>query len=210
MNRHVTRRVAGDRREPSRGDQQRSAILRALTEQLATVPLTDLSVLKIADHAGVTRTVFYFYFESKYAALAAALQEVWDEFAAAREPVEVLDGDTPPTDRIHRGIADAVAIWQRHGPLIRALLQGRESDPQLARMWQQLTEGTADSFTATLTTLRDQGRITPASPDLRALVDVLLGMTAWTLTEQAALDEAALGRRIEAMTVVWNVAVFGA
>ncbi|MFE3105607.1 TetR/AcrR family transcriptional regulator, partial [Nocardia tengchongensis] len=77
MTQAAARTVAGDRRPPSRGDQQRALIIDAVTDLLRTVSITDMSVLRIAKHAGVSRPAFYFYFESKYSVVAAALEEVW-------------------------------------------------------------------------------------------------------------------------------------
>ena len=53
-----------------RGDRQRKAILGAVRELLQEVPFDDLSVSTISDRAGVARSGFYFYFDSKYAVLA--------------------------------------------------------------------------------------------------------------------------------------------
>jgi TetR/AcrR family transcriptional regulator, ethionamide resistance regulator len=47
--------------------------------------------MQIAQQAGVTRPVFYFYFETKYAVVAAALEQVWNEFDAARTGVRPDD-----------------------------------------------------------------------------------------------------------------------
>jgi AcrR family transcriptional regulator len=48
-----------------RGDRQRHAILRAVRELLEEKPFAQLSVSGISDRAGVARSGFYFYFDSK-------------------------------------------------------------------------------------------------------------------------------------------------
>ena len=53
-----------------RGDRQRQAIVQAVRELLEERPFAQLSVSTISDRAGVARSGFYFYFDSKYAVLA--------------------------------------------------------------------------------------------------------------------------------------------
>ena len=80
----------------SRGDRQRDAIVAAVRELLQERTFADLSVSTISERAGVARSGFYFYFDSKYAVLAVMLAdaiEVLDNLThdfAPREP-----GETP-------------------------------------------------------------------------------------------------------------------
>lgn len=53
-----------------RGDKQRQAILQAVRELLEERPFAELSVATISNRAGVARSGFYFYFDSKYSVLA--------------------------------------------------------------------------------------------------------------------------------------------
>ena len=53
-----------------RGDKQRQAIVQAVRDLLEEKPFAELSVSTISDRAGVARSGFYFYFDSKYAVLA--------------------------------------------------------------------------------------------------------------------------------------------
>src|SRR5882762_3501055 len=80
----------------SRGDRQREAIVTAVRELLEERSFADLSVSTISERAGVARSGFYFYFDSKYAVLAVILAEageLLDQLThdfAPREP-----GETP-------------------------------------------------------------------------------------------------------------------
>src|ERR1700752_3349816 len=135
------RTVSGDRRPPSKGDRQRGRIIDAVAELLADVPFADLSVARIAQLAGVTRSAFYFYFESKYAVVSAALEQVWAEFDAAT--VELAENDVGEAPRTfnERMIGAAIqVVWQRNGPLRRACQQGRQSDPQLRGLWDRFVD----------------------------------------------------------------------
>jgi len=80
----------------SRGDRQREAIVTAVRELLEERSFADLSVSTISERAGVARSGFYFYFDSKYAVLAVILAEAGElldkitHHFAPREP-----GETP-------------------------------------------------------------------------------------------------------------------
>src|ERR1700709_1291623 len=59
----------------SRGDRQRDAIVAAVRELLHERSFADLSVSTISERAGVARSGFYFYFDSKYAVLAVVVSD---------------------------------------------------------------------------------------------------------------------------------------
>ena len=69
----------------SRGDRQRDAIITAVRDLLER-SFADLSVSTISERAGLARSGFYFYFDSKYAVLAVILADA----------SELLDSLTPP------------------------------------------------------------------------------------------------------------------
>ena len=78
----VSQAASRDRDAPAirrRGDKQRQAILQAVRELLEERPFAELSVSTISMRAGVARSGFYFYFDSKYAVLAQILAEAAEE-----------------------------------------------------------------------------------------------------------------------------------
>ena len=203
-------RFAGDRRTPGRGDPQRTRLIDAVVDLLGTTTIADLSVMRIAKHAGVTRGVFYFYFESKYAVLAAALGRVWDEFAEARTMTADLDPSLPPAVLTRSLVLDAVTIWHRHHALIAAVVQARSSDGQLAQLWDGLTSGTARQVGRVITELYAAGRIRPSADNLPLLVDTLFGMTIWALLEAGGdTDAAARDQLVDVISAVWLASVWG-
>ena len=66
---------------------RRRALLDGFADLLATRPLEDIGILEIAREAGVGRSAFYAYFDSKYAALAVLTSEVWSIHAEQDEGV---------------------------------------------------------------------------------------------------------------------------
>jgi TetR/AcrR family transcriptional regulator, ethionamide resistance regulator len=201
--------VVGDRRPPSRGDRQRARIIASVTDLLGDIAVTDLSVMRIAKEAGVTRPVFYFYFESKYAAVAAALELVWQEFDAARNLTNPGDVTSGPRAVTRQLLGNAVAVWRRNSGLLNACVLARTSDPQLDAMWRSFVTAQTRRIIELFTGLREPIRVRPTSDDLPGLVEVLLGMTVWALLEESAeTDPAASDLRMDSVTAVWVAAIW--
>ena len=80
----------------SRGDRQRDAIITAVRELLEQRSFGDLSVSTISERAGVARSGFYFYFDSKYAVLAVILADAMEELDKLTHDFAPRDaGETP-------------------------------------------------------------------------------------------------------------------
>lgn len=204
-------RLAGDRRTPGRGDPQRARLIDAVLELLHTNSIAELSVMQIAKHAGVTRPVFYFYFASKYAVLAAALGQVWAEFAAARRLTDDLDLTQSPALITRSLTGAAVDVWHEHHALIAAVLEARSSDAALARLWDELTAEASRQVCQVIDVLKAADRVRPASDNLPLLVDTLFGMTVWSLLTAggAAADSPTRKELVDVISAVWLASVWG-
>src|SRR3979409_2465 len=114
----------------SRGDRQREAIVTAVRELLEERSFADLSVSTISERAGVARSGFYFYFDSKYAVLAVILadaSELLDSLThhfAPREP-----GETPAAFA-KRMVGSAAAVDANNDPVVTAWGGARTTDTQ--------------------------------------------------------------------------------
>lgn len=193
----------------TRGDQQRAAIIDAVTDLLRTVPIADLSIGRITARTGLTRSGFYFYFGSKYAVVAAALHEVWAELDDATSALATYDFEEPPAAFSGRMIAEAIAVWRSHNALLNACINARDSDPRLGAMLDEFVGTLAGKLGAFIERMRDEGHMAPASTDIPALTHALVGMTIWALHTES--DHAALApdRVMAAVGAVWLAAAWG-
>ena len=208
MTRTGERRLAGDRRPPSRGDRQRAVILDAVAELLRTVPIADLSVSRIAEQAGVTRPAFYFYFDSKHAAVAAALQQVWADMEVATAGLDDFDFQEPSGVFSSRMIDNAVAVWRRHAPLLTACAQA--TDPQLTAIWDEFVGGLVSRLTRFVERVHAAGALLPVSRDLHALVDSRVGATIWVLLDEVRRPRPEFdARRLATVRRLWLASIWG-
>ena len=192
----------------SRGDRQRDAIVAAVRELLQEQAFADLSVSTISERAGVARSGFYFYFDSKYAVLAVMLADAMAELDklthdfAPREP-----GETPEAFA-ERMVGSAAAMFASNDPVMRACTVAQNTDAQIRDMMNDFE----DTVIAKIVGLVEQDAgARPISDDVPALVRMLTATTAMTLTH----DSAFVGRgqdprrAVEVLERLWLSALWG-
>ena len=191
----------------TRGDRQREAIVTAVRELLQERSFADLSVSTISERAGVARSGFYFYFDSKYAVLAMILAEsgeLLDQLThdfAPREP-----GETP--EAFVKRMVGAAAVHANNDPVLTACAVARNTDAQIREMMDDFY----DSVMAKIVTLLEQDAdARPISDDLPALVRTLAAVTTMTLTHDSTFvgrgeDPA---RAVDIVERLWLNALWG-
>src|SRR5215217_6932226 len=94
----------------SRGDRQRDAIVTAVRELLQERSFADLSVSTISERAGVARSGFYFYFDSKYDVLAFIVKDALAELDDLTHDFAPRDPDESPQSFARRMVGSAAAV----------------------------------------------------------------------------------------------------
>jgi AcrR family transcriptional regulator len=202
--------VAPERRGPTRGDRRRRAILDAVEELLRDRSIAELSVEDVASAAGITRSGFYFYFDSKYAALGALLAGVWDEMARAAAPF--LEGsEQPPAHYVRSVLRDVGVAWRTHEHLLVAMVDAAVTDPGARALWEAWIGRFSDLAAERIEAERTAGRAPSGPPEAGALARVLLAMN-----ERAFYGDSRRGARaaegertVEALAGAWLAAVWG-
>jgi AcrR family transcriptional regulator len=192
----------------SRGDRQRDAIVAAVRELLQERSFADLSVSTISERAGVARSGFYFYFDSKYAVLAVILAdagELLDSLThhfAPREP-----GETPPAFA-KRMVGSAAAVYDNDDPVLRACAVARNTDAQIREMMDDFDDAIIDKIIALLEQDPDAR---PVSDDLPALVRTLAATTTMTIAQDSAFvgRDGDSRRAVDALERLWVSAIWG-
>ena len=202
-------RAAGaalDRRTPARGDQRRTALLESLDHYLHDSSLDSINIADISRRAGVTRSAFYFYFENKAAAVAALMEQMYDEALAAGA---VLIGDVgTPRQRVEATINGLFDAWERHQHLFRATLEARVGNPAVQELWDADRQSFVEPVAAMIEAERARGRA-PDGPDATALATVLLELN------DRALERLSIGRalpredHVEAVVTIWLRTIYG-
>ncbi|MDT5207807.1 MAG: hypothetical protein QOF67_222 [Mycobacterium sp.] len=192
----------------TRGDRQREAIVTAVRELLQERSFADLSVSTISERAGVARSGFYFYFDSKYAVLAVILAdagELLDSLThhfAPREPGE------SPQAFAKRMVGSAAAVYANDDPVLKACAVARNTDAQIREMMDDFYDGIIEKLIALL---EQDADARPISDDLPALVRTLSAVTSFTLTQDSAFvgrgEDSA--RAVDIVERLWLSAFWG-
>lgn len=202
----MTRAEPVEGRGPYRGDQRRTALLRALDELLRDGTLDSINIAEISRRAGVTRSAFYFYFENKAAAVASLMTEMYDEAFAAAQCL--LDESRPPRERIEGTIRGLFAAWDSHQHLYRAMLDARHSNASVREFWEDDRESFVQPVASMIEAERAAGRA-PEGPPASALAAVLLELNDRALEQLAAGDPLPVDLRAEVLVTIWLRAVYG-
>jgi AcrR family transcriptional regulator len=197
---------------PGRADGRdvRALILDATERLLAGQRFESLSVAGILKAAAVSRGSFYFYFPNKHAVLAELVRRA---VGGAREAAGVwtADDSDSPGAALRQGTREGARLWAAHAPVLRAIVENWQSDPELAGLWTQMMDGFATAATERILADRAAGRAPARDDDPRALATVLCWMSERAYYLAAIGHPAFTGeeRLVDALTEVWTAAVYG-
>jgi AcrR family transcriptional regulator len=198
-------RSTTDRRPPARGDQRRTALLRSLDEHLQESSLESVNIADISRAAGVTRSAFYFYFENKQAAVAALMENMYDE---AVEATALLGGSDTPAQNIEATIRSLFGAWERHRHLYRAMLDARATSAAVREMWESDRASFVPLVAEVIEGERAAGRA-PDGPDAGDLATVLLELNDRALERLARGDGLAREALTGTVVHVWLCSIYG-
>jgi AcrR family transcriptional regulator len=192
--------------QPARGDRRRSALLESLDHHLRESSLDSINIADISRRAGVTRSAFYFYFENKASAVAALMEEMYDEsFAAA----DLLLGDKgSPTANIEAMIRALFSTWDKHEHVFRASLDARATSATVRELW----DADRESFVPVVAAMIEAERVTGAAPpggDATALAGVLLELNDRMLERLALGGPLDREQLVEAVVTIWLHTIYG-
>jgi TetR/AcrR family transcriptional regulator, ethionamide resistance regulator len=151
-----------------------AAVLAATSELLETVPLAQLSVARVIDAAGVSRTSFYEHFTSKEDVVVKLVRSISAEVADEIEPMFARDG-RGPEQGFRDGLTRLLRVSVRHAPLVLAASEEWPAVPELQRLWFRMQGELTGRLAELIVAERAAGRA-PAGADADALAACLV----WT------------------------------
>jgi TetR/AcrR family transcriptional regulator, ethionamide resistance regulator len=200
------------RQHPTQGEQRelREAILQATERLLAERRFDELSVADILETADVSRSSFYFYFESKAAVLAELVRAAVDQALEVAEPWLDHDVGEPPRAALEHGTRGGARLWREHAPVLRAVVENWRTDPGLARLWTEMM----DRFTSVAAQRIEHDRKSGRAPTTRADPHTIAALLTWmgerayylAAIDQPPFDDEA--RLIDALTDIWLAVIY--
>jgi AcrR family transcriptional regulator len=192
------------------GDRVERAILDTATELLAQRPLASIRISELARGAGISRSAFYFYFESREAVLRELVERISDELYDASEVFLLRRSGETPDAAVRRALAGLLAVWRRHGAVLRAIVHASDEDAQLREFWAAVARRFVRATAELVQREREVGNALPGPPPAAALAGVLVAMN------DRAFHEASLRRGgrsdralLDALAAVWLRSIYG-
>lgn len=194
-----------------RGDRQRQAIVQAVRELLQEKPFAELSVSSISDRAGVARSGFYFYFDSKYAVLAHILGEAADELEELTQDFAPRGADETPAEFARRMVGSATMVYAHNDPVMSACNIARGTDAEIRDILNRYNELVIDQIMPIVEGEIRQGTAEPITDDLHALLRTLCAATALTLSGESLFTgpDGDLQRAVRVLESLWLHSLWG-
>jgi TetR/AcrR family transcriptional regulator, ethionamide resistance regulator len=198
------------RRRPTKGDRREQAILDGAYELLRETPLRAVSIDDLAKRAGLSRSSFYFYFESKWQVLFAMLGPVAEDVFTASRYIFDRPVDMAPREAIEQAAAEVVAVWHRHGHILREIGDAVGAEPELRSQWESILGQFIEAAAAAIERDRAAG-VAVGGPPARALATALMWMGERNLGLMSMRSENAIRTEdvVETIATVWLRSVFG-
>jgi len=188
--------------------------MQAVRDLLQEKPFAELSVSTISLRAGVARSGFYFYFDSKYAVLAQILAEAAEEleeltqYFAPRQPGE------SPEQFAKRMVRSAAAVYADNDPVMMACNAARHTDIEIRDILERQFDVVLREIIAVVEAEMKAGTANPISDDIPTLVRTLAGTTALVLTGDPLLagregQQRDVERRVRVLERLWLNSLWG-
>ncbi|HYB35663.1 MAG TPA: TetR/AcrR family transcriptional regulator [Mycobacterium sp.] len=195
----------------SRGDRQRDAIVTAVRELLEEKPFAELSVSTISDRAGVARSGFYFYFDSKYSVLAQILAEATDELEELTRYFAPRGANESPAAFAKRMVGSAAAVYAHNDPVMSACTVARHTDAEIREILDHQVDRVINQIIGIVEDEIKAGTARPISDDIPALVRTLAATTALMLSGDTTFlgPDGDVERGVRVLEQLWLNALWG-
>jgi len=189
-----------------RGDVRRTALLEALDHHLREEgSLDSINIADISRRAGVTRSAFYFYFDNKASAVAALMEEMYDESLNA---AGLLTGDGTPAQRVEGMVRALFGAWERHEHIYRAMYDARATSTTVRELWDNDRESFVPVVAQVIEAERASGAA-PAGANATHLASVLLELNDRMLERLALGGPLDREQLVEAVVAIWLHTIYG-
>jgi AcrR family transcriptional regulator len=161
-----------DRNDP-RAKRTRDAVTRATADLIAADGLGSLTIERVAEHAGVSRTTLYRHFADLDELIAATVDALGT--GSIGEPART-SATSDPLDQIRRAITNLGASLRHEpwGSVVAALAESGHRSDELGRLHRRFTEARRRPVLTVVRRAQQQRRLT-SDVSAERIVDLLAG-----------------------------------
>ncbi|AYF76763.1 TetR/AcrR family transcriptional regulator [Nocardia yunnanensis] len=183
-------------------ERSRYRFIAALSTLLESgVPFSDITIQQIAESAGISRPMFYYYFDDKYALLAHAF--------TARVPLEILarqqlGGWVSGSVQLHTALVEMARLIDRDRYLFAAALHVAGYRDDISEIFRTTCEAVRDALTDRIRSTQHPDSASYADPDLAA-IGLTMSVRAMVRRLVIGDDEAeTVTTLVNATTLIWD------
>jgi AcrR family transcriptional regulator len=198
----------GRRRRARKGDEKEAAILETAEALLHERAANQIKVEDLARGAGISRSTFYFYFDSVEAVIRALRPVGVEMYTALADALFPVDGDRRGS--IHSAITAFLQVWRADGAVLREISHIHANDPHMRVFWEDVTS-TLYRRAGHRITLERRAGIAPPGPPPAVLAEALVAML-WRAGYEQSLrdpDTRSEQRMTNTLTTVWMRSLYG-
>jgi AcrR family transcriptional regulator len=190
--------------KPRQGDLREQAILDATRDLLADTAFSDLTIGQIGAAAGVSRSLFYFYFADKAQPLMLLYSDVLEEMSAELERW-FADPSKHAEPWSAASIRAAVTVALRNANVVCAALDSRGAHPEIDQILNAYFNRAVDRCTLLVERERASGLAPSTGPTAHSLARALMHMTLHSIHEllRSGANAVDAEELIDTLTVLW-------
>lgn len=173
----VTQQKAGRRRR--RPEEAEREILDAAEDLLREGRFSALTVDDLMSRTGLSRASFYVYFRDRHHLIMRLTERIGAELFVMSD--RWLRGSGDPVDDARAAVQGVAAVYQEHGPVLRAIAEAATHDPEVESIYHDLVERFVDATARHIEEEIAAGRI--LALDSRETARALVWMNERYLTE---------------------------
>lgn len=175
--------------------------MEASRELLTQTTISELTVSAITARSKITRSGFYFYFESKYSVLAAMLSQALVDFGDAIHDFAPRAPGEDPAQFVSRILASAEGVYAQHSIVLSACVFSRHSDTEIRALVDRQLDSVISRLVAVLQDEIRAGAARPISADIPMLVRTVVVTGSYILAGESGYVGAdqSVGRALDAL-----------
>lgn len=193
------------RRSP---EEAQAEIIEAAEALLRERPFRELTVDEVMRRTQLSRPSFYVYFPDRHQLVLRVVQHIEGELFSMSDRWYRGSGDG--AELVREALEGVVAVFERHGPVLKALADAATDDPAVERVYGDLVRSFIDATAEHIVRQVQAGAMTgDVDPRQTATALILMNERYLSLTLGAHEPTTPPEVVIETLTGIWTRALYG-
>jgi AcrR family transcriptional regulator len=182
----------------------RRTVCQAVFELVERTPFTEVTVERISQAAGLSRSSFYLHFRDKYDVLRAMTEDIIDELYEQAD--RWWHGEGPPEQLVREALEGVVSIYAQNAAVLAIVVEVSTYEGDFREFWGRLVGRFVAATADHLRSEQAAGRT--RAVDAGATAEVLVWMTERSLYVHLARGTWSEAQVVAALLPVWLATIY--